>query len=177
MTNGDAGVGTHSDAALLRLQPALVRWFSELTHQGVFATDAEFRIVLWNRWMELHSGSSAAEVAGRSLFDLYPDLIERGLHEYYRAARAGRVTVVSHGLHRYVLAFPPTSESLTSAEMPQTGHIGPLQDASGIIIGTVTILDDVSERLGAEAELRRQIDAQRLARRAFSAARRWNQNC
>ena len=81
-----------------RLSAALVRWFSDLTHQGIFATDRDLRIIVWNRWMEVHSDLAASEVLGRALTALYPDLIERGLDQYYRDALAGRISVVSHGL-------------------------------------------------------------------------------
>ncbi len=171
MTNIDRGVGGEVSPNLLKLQSALVQWFSEVTYQGVFATDTEFRLVIWNRWMEIHSGHAASDVSGRMLFDVYPDLVTRGLHEHYRGALDGRITVASHGLHGYILPLPPTIENLTFAEMPQTGRIGPLSDASGII-GTVTVVEDVSERLAAEAELRKQIDAQRLARATAEKALR-----
>ena len=39
----------------------LVQWFSEQTHHGVVATDHELRVVMWNRWMEIHSGIAAAD--------------------------------------------------------------------------------------------------------------------
>ena len=152
------------------LEPALVRWCAELTHQGVFATDRHFRILLWNRWMEIHSGRTAADVLGQSLFHLFPEIEARGLDEHYRAALEGRVTVLSHGLHHYLIAVPPTNQDLQGREMPQTGRISPLTGER--IIGTITVIDDVSERLAAEAELRRQIDAQRLARSTAEEALR-----
>ena len=47
--------------------------------------------------------------------------------------------------------------------MPQSGRIGPLSDGESVI-GTVTTLEDISDRLASEAELRKQIDVQRMAR-------------
>ena len=47
--------------------------------------------------------------------------------------------------------------------MPQSGRIGPLDDA-GVLVGTVTIVEDVSDRLASESVLRKQIEAQQLAR-------------
>ena len=55
--------------------------------------------------------------------------------------------------------------------MPQSGHIGPLSNG-GEIIGTVTILEDVSDRLASEAQLRTQIEAQQLARATAEKALR-----
>lgn len=55
-----------------RLPAALVRWFSELTHEGMFAADRELRIIVWNRWMEVHTERPAASVIGMPLLELYP---------------------------------------------------------------------------------------------------------
>jgi signal transduction histidine kinase/ActR/RegA family two-component response regulator len=47
--------------------------------------------------------------------------------------------------------------------MPQHSQIGPLSDGKEII-GTVTTLDDVSDRLAREGALRKQIEVQQMAR-------------
>lgn len=41
---------------------------------GIFAVDADMNIVLWNRFMGIHSKKAAAEVCGRNLFECFPDL-------------------------------------------------------------------------------------------------------
>ena len=146
-----------------RLQAALLGRVTEDTRQGVFATDTGFRLVLWNRWMEIHTGRTAADALGRSLFELYPELERRGMRDYYEGALKGEVTVVSYGLHRFVLALPPTNMDLGASEMAQSGHISPLLGGDAVI-GTVTTIEDVSERLASESELRRQIEAQKSAR-------------
>jgi len=156
---------------LVQVQAALSRWFTEESRQGFFATDRRFRVIVWNRWMEIHSGHSAAQVLGRPLFDLYPDLTARGTHEYYKTALSGHITVISQGLHRYVLGLRSTNANLSFTEMPQSGCIGPLS-TGGEIIGTVTILEDVSDRLASEAQLRAQIEAQKFARATAEKALR-----
>ena len=155
------GVDTSFDLA--RLNASIVRWVTEDTHQGCFVTDVQLRVVLWNRWMEIHSGRTASEVLGRLLFEVYPDIGEREIKEYYQSALEGRVTILSHALHRYVIALPPTNPDLGFAHMPQSGRIGPLDDA-GVLVGTVTIVEDVSARLASDSALRKQIEAQQLAR-------------
>ncbi|HEY1307583.1 MAG TPA: ATP-binding protein [Vicinamibacterales bacterium] len=149
------------DAA--RLQTALVRWFSGLTHQGMFATDCSMRILVWNRWMEVHSGRPASDVVGQPLYDVYTDLTIRGLDQHYEDALTGRISMISFGLHKYLLPLVPTNAELGLAEMPQSGRIGPLMDGDAII-GTVTTIEDISDRLASESELRKQIDVQRMAR-------------
>jgi signal transduction histidine kinase len=156
-------MGVETSFDLVKLNASVVRWVTEDTHQGCFVTDVQLRVVLWNRWMELHSGRSAAEVLGRSLLEVYPDVGEREIKEYYQSALEGRVTILSHALHRYIVALPPTNADLGFAHMPQSGRIGPLDD-NGVLVGTVTIVEDVSDRLASESALRKQIEAQQLAR-------------
>jgi signal transduction histidine kinase/CheY-like chemotaxis protein len=146
-----------------RLDAALAHWLSHETLRGVFVTDAQFRLVVWNQWMEIHSGRLSTDVIGRSLFELYPEAATRGIREYYEGAVEGSVTVLSHAFHRFLLALPPTNSELGAAEMPQSAHIGPL-NLDGSVIGTVTVIDDVSDRLATEHALRKQIEAQRRAR-------------
>ena len=156
-------MGVDTSFELAKLHASVVHWVTEDTHQGCFVTDVQLRVVLWNRWMELHSGRSASEVLGRSLLDLYPDVSDREIKEYYQSALEGRVTILAHALHRYIIALPPTNSDLGFAHMPQSGRIGPLDDA-GVLVGTVTIVEDVSDRLASESVLRKQIEAQQLAR-------------
>ncbi|HKH71639.1 MAG TPA: ATP-binding protein [Vicinamibacterales bacterium] len=146
-----------------RLETALAHWLSHESQRGVFVTDAHFRLVVWNQWMEIHSGRLSSDVIGCSLFDLYPEAATRGIREYYEGAVEGAVTVLSHAFHRFLLALPPTNQELGFAEMPQSAHIGPLS-LDGSVLGTVTIIDDVSDRLATEHALRKQIEAQRRAR-------------
>ncbi len=150
---------------------SIVRCVTEDTHQGFFATDGDLKVVLWNRWMEIRSGRSAADVVGRSLLTLYPDIEKRGLREYYDGALDGRVTILSHALHRYVIPLPPTDPAAGFAQMPQSGRIGPLSDGTDIV-GTVTTVEDVGDRLAAEAELRKQIEAHQNARATAERALR-----
>ena len=146
-----------------RVDTALAHWLSHESQRGVFVTDAQFRLVVWNQWMEIHSGRLSSDVIGRVLFDLYPEAATRGIREHYEGAVEGSVTILSHAFHRFLLALPPTNTELGVAEMPQSAHIGPLS-IDGTVIGTVTVIDDVSDRLATEHALRKQIEAQRRAR-------------
>jgi len=150
----------------------MARWLSELTRAGLFATDADLKVVAWNRWMEIHTHRLASEVIGRPLLEAFPELVTREVDRRYRAAvDHGRVSMLSHGLHGYVLALAPTHPDLGLAHMPQSCHIGPLLDGDAIV-GTVTTIENVSERLTSEAELRRQIEAHRIARATAETALR-----
>ena len=151
------------------LSDAMLRWFDDLAVQGIMATDTNLRVVSWNHWLEVHSGRRAADVVGRLLTEVWPDLPARGFDQYYADALAGRVRVVAQALHGYLL---PLRSRLPAFEyMPQSARIAPLA-SGGSIAGTITVIDDVTERIVREDELRSQITALDAARAAAEDAAR-----
>src|SRR5262249_52963667 len=115
-------------------------------------TDSLFVVRGWNRWLEQNTGWSAAAVIGVSLFDLFPELIDRGLDQVYRnTVDRGQITVLANRFHRYLVKLPGRSE-YGLAEMQQSARIAPLI-CEGEIVGTITSIDDVTERVVREREL------------------------
>ena len=153
------------------LNTAMLRWLDELSGQGVFITDTELVVRGWNRWLERFTGLPSANVIGQPLLQLFPDLAMRGLAAHYRAALSGEVSVLSHRLHGHLLRMPQPRKDGGSDPMPQSARIAPLIDG-GQVVGTITVIDDVSERVTSELELRRQIaEAERARRQAEEASR------
>jgi signal transduction histidine kinase/ActR/RegA family two-component response regulator len=148
-----------------------LRWMNDLSVQGIFMTDAELTIRGWNHWLEARSGKSASEMIGRNLLDAYPDLVERGLDKHYKTAIAGQVVVLSHRLHHYLLEMPPLVEEQSFAQMQQSARIAPFIEGDRVI-GTITIIDDVTERIAHEQQLVRLLAREQSARREAEAANR-----
>ena len=140
------------------LTTAMLRWFDDLTVQGILTTDGALVIRSWNRHLEEHSGIPAAEAIGRPLVEVVPEIGVRSLDIHFRAALAGEPRVLSHRFHRYLI--PAQAGQPESA---QTVRIAPLE-VDGAIVGTIAIVEDVSERVATEREMRRQIEAAETAR-------------
>jgi signal transduction histidine kinase/CheY-like chemotaxis protein len=140
------------------LTPALVRWMNVSADRGVFVTDRHFRIVFWNQWLEAHSGRTSVRMVGRLLFEEYPDLVERGLDQFFQSALNGEVGVVSQPLHGHLLPIPVRLGDIRFANMPQRARIEPFVEGGASV--------------GTEQELRRQIEAQEVARAAAERALR-----
>ena len=160
------------------LNAAVRHWMHELAAQGIVTTDSDLNIVEWNRWMEEHTGKRASEVVGKSLLDSFPELTARRLDRHYKWALEGQVRVMSQALHGYLIAMPVVSAEHGYAQMQQAVRISPLSH-EGRIIGTLTIIEDVTERVAREAELQAQIEArsrllssERLARNEAERANR-----
>ena len=124
---------------------------------GILTTDDNLRIVGWNRWLERHSGKRAAEVVGQLLFEAFPDLVVRSLDRYYREALGGQAAILSQRFHNYLLPLPPTIASSPLMHMQQMARISPLFEG-GVIRGTLTLIEDVTERVVTELELRQQAE-------------------
>jgi signal transduction histidine kinase/ActR/RegA family two-component response regulator len=153
---------------------AVLRWFSDLSAQGILITDAELKIRGWNHWLENCSGLSADEVLGRGLLELYPELVTRRLDEYFKDALAGQARIISQRLHGYLLAMTPPPDT-GFAQMQQSARIAPLIEQDRVI-GTITVIDDVTERVESEDNLVRLLASERAAHaRAAAAQQRINE--
>jgi PAS domain S-box-containing protein len=146
---------------------SLLRWLEEHGDRGVFATDSALRVQTWNRWLTEVTGLASGDAIGQPLFELFPVLVERGFDQYYAEALAGQVKVLSHSLHRFILP----GHARSGEQIPQRGQIGPLSDGARIV-GTITVVEDVSERVASEQELRARIATAERARGIAEAASR-----
>ena len=148
---------------------ATLRWFHEAASGGIITTDADLRIVAWNKWLVAATGIAENAAVGHPLLEVLPSFVERGFDQYYAEALKGGVTVLSYALHRFIL--PAKAGEPQAQPTPQRGRIGPLWDGTAII-GTITVIEDVSERVATERELRAQIASSESARRTAEAASR-----
>jgi PAS domain S-box-containing protein len=139
------------------LNAAVLHWMHDLAAQGIVTTDSELKVVEWNHWMEEHTGKRASEVIGNNLLELFPELTERRLDRHYKWALEGQVQVLSQALHGYLIAIPPVSGGHGYNQMRQAVRVSPLSH-EGRVIGTLTIVEDVTERVAREAELQAQLE-------------------
>jgi signal transduction histidine kinase len=149
---------------------AILDWLNDYASQGIVTTDYDFIICGWNCWLEEKAGRTAASVIGRSLFEIFPDLVERGLDRLYHNALDGQVSMLAQRFHRYLVKLPGRPE-FGLAEMQQAARIAPLV-CKGMVIGTITAIHDVSERVVRENELmaaREQADSANKAKDRFLA--------
>lgn len=140
------------------LNAAVLSWMYDLAPQGILLTDRSLNVVGWNLWLEERSGRRAKDVVGKNLLELYPDLVERGLESHYKDAIAGQVRLLSQRLHGYLLTMPSASDFKEYPQMQQSARISPLSQ-DGEVIGTLTIIDDVTERVTREFQLQAQLEA------------------
>ncbi|HEY7543389.1 MAG TPA: PAS domain S-box protein, partial [Blastocatellia bacterium] len=138
------------------IEAAALEELAHLAPIGVMTTDAQLNITGWNPWLEERSGLSASRMIGRNLLEACADLVERGLDRYYRDALRGHVRVLSQRFHRYLLPFPPKAGVIDFQFMQQSARIAPTVEGDRVT-GTITFIEDVTERVHREAMLRDQM--------------------
>jgi|GEM_PF-285222 len=114
-------------------------------HEGIIVNDRDLKHVVWNPFMEKLTGVSAAEVIGKHPEEVFPFLRDAGVIDHMNRALAGET--------------PPPVE--VHFHVPQSGRSGwasnassPLRNAKGKIIGTITIVHNITERKQAEEALK-----------------------
>ena len=144
------------------LDHAVLTWIQELSPYGVCITDTELTVQGWNLWMESASGLKREDVIGRKLIDLFPELTSRRLDRHFANALKGEVSVLSTVLHKYLFPFPTPVADSSVGHMLQTARIGPLIVQGTQVVGTITTIEDVTQREHQQLQLRKQTERQEL---------------
>ncbi len=124
---------------------------------GVIITDTNFNIKFVNRWIEDRSGRSIASLVGRHIADAFPELKQRNRLQFYERALKGETLVISQRFHRFIFLLPPMIDDPSVSNMLQSVRIVPLWSGD-TITGTVTFIEDVTERTLRERELQNQAE-------------------
>ncbi|HXX19292.1 MAG TPA: PAS domain S-box protein [Candidatus Acidoferrum sp.] len=113
--------------------------------EGVVVADHELRIVVWNAFVENLTGVKKQEAIGRNALELFPSLREVGMEGLAERALAGE----------YITGLDlPFQVSTTGRSGWVAVSAGPLRNSDGNVIGTLTMLRDITERRQMEAALR-----------------------
>ena len=147
----------HSEVGNSNLSAAFQRWMHDFAANGFLLTDEKLQIGFCNAWLAKQIGLDESELLGRHLFEVFPDLKNRGFDRYYTDALHGQSRILSHRLHKYLLPMAPAAGAGTYAQMQQSARISPLSERNNII-GTVTLIEDVTDRVIRENELNAQLE-------------------
>ncbi|HEU4795339.1 MAG TPA: HEAT repeat domain-containing protein, partial [Pyrinomonadaceae bacterium] len=120
---------------------------------GVFTTDANLIIQVWDNTLARLTGISEESASGRGLTELLPDLEQRALlQRFQRSLNEGVVEVLAPAFHHYLIACAPVTPAKHFDKMQQRVTIAPLRDGDSIA-GLIVTIEDVTERLEHEREL------------------------
>ncbi|MDB4916999.1 MAG: ATP-binding region ATPase domain protein [Gemmatimonadetes bacterium] len=143
------------------MRASTVEWMGDALDVGALTVDRELRITSWNRWLEAASGLSAAEVRGRSLMDVGLPIRDSSRAALERAVN-GATVVLAHRLHGYFIELPAPAGYPRYARMQQSVRILPVPDGGGAVL----LIQDVTERVAREEELRVAMEEAQQANQA-----------
>ncbi len=140
---------------------------SDALDLGVVILDAELNIRHWNRWMEGASARLAEAVIGRPLLDVLPQLRGDPREAMLRRATAGESIVLAHRFHEYILPLPARGFP-EYVRMQQSARLLPIV-RQGQAVGAMVLVQDVTERVAREEQLRTAMRHAQEASEAKSA--------
>ena len=110
-------------------------------------------------------------VVGKPVSEVIPGFDERGLSGITAKPWAAKIRLLSERFHKYLLPISRSFHSAGLTEMAQSARIAPLLSGDRVV-GTITVIDDVTERVISERELRNQISVSERARQVAEEASR-----
>ena len=138
--------------------------FTDVLPQGIVTLDAAQRVALWNRWMVDHSGIAASEAIGRTLPELFPEMVSSRLLEAIGYAIQRRMpALLSPTLNRTLLRLYKSPEDRRQdRRMKHLIHVVQLRDQPHAGVCLLQI-NDVTAAVNRERLLRQQAESLRMA--------------
>jgi HEAT repeat protein len=126
---------------------------------GVFTTNPDLIVQVWDDALARLTGISEDAASGQPLTAVLPDLEQRGLlKRFQRSLKDGVVEVLATAFHHYLIPCAPVSPAKHFDKMQQHVTIAPLRDGESIA-GLIVTIEDVTERLERERELAARLSA------------------
>ena len=133
---------------------------------GVIVVDADLVVRGWNQWMETASGRAMSTVVGQPIDQVFPG-VRSNVLDALRAAIDGKPSMMSQSLHRFAFALPAPANTEGFDLMQQTTRFTPI-GGDGVSRGAVAFVQDVTERVARERDLREATERAEAANRSKS---------
>ena len=127
-----------------------VHWLMDILQNidvGLVVMDKSYKVVLWNSFMQNHSGKSPEEVLQHSIFEVFPELSEAWFkHKAQSVFVLQNATFTTWEQRPYLFRFPHYRPITGTAEhMYQNSTIIPLMDSKGLVEQICLIVYDVTD--------------------------------
>ena len=127
-----------------------VHWLMDILQNidvGLVVMDKRYQVVLWNSFMQNHSGKTPEDVLQRSIFAIFPELSEIWFkHKAQSVFVLQNATFTTWEQRSYLFRFPHYRPITGTAEhMYQNSTIIPLPDPKGLVEHICLIVYDVTD--------------------------------
>ncbi len=135
-----------------------LHWLMDMVQSidvGLTVIDREYRISVWNSFMQNHSGKSAESVQGRVLFEAFPEIPEPWFRHKADSVFLLKTKAFTTWEQRPYLFYFPSYRPITGREehMHQNVTLNPLVSATGDVNHICIILYDVTDIASHKKEL------------------------
>ena len=119
---------------------------SDQLNTGVLVVDRDFKVVMWNRFIQVHANKSSEEVVGRLIFDVFPELPQRWFERKLSGVLQLNTPSFSSWEQRHHLFELPHTRPITtdSVYMAQNCTFLPVLDDSKIT-NICLLIEDVTD--------------------------------
>jgi len=131
---------------------SLFIWFEEYTIWGIFITDTNFKVIFWNKWLEVNTGIKKEKIIGQNIFEALPEI--KRFENYFQQVLQGSSVILSQKFHKYLIPIEIKDEEYKY--MQQTVQMFPLLERN-VVKGIITIIEDVTDRVKREENYKKQI--------------------
>lgn len=137
-----------------------LHWMADMVESvevGLVVLDLEFRVQMWNGFMEHHSGMTASKIHNQVLFELFPDIPRAWLSSKVEAVTMLNTRAFTSWEQRpYLLRFRNTRPITGTEEfMYQNLTISPLCGPSGKVEKVYLMIYDVTDVASSKRALER----------------------
>ena len=128
----------------------------DVLNLGIIILDSQYKVLFWNRWMEIHSGKSKEDIVGTMLFNHYPQLSTPSFTRGCKSVlKFGNYVYFSQKLHNYLFPFKAGKLYRRVFDfMQQSCTMTPVMDKYNKPESIVLSIQDVSESVYLEKNLK-----------------------
>jgi len=151
----------YSESSAL-IEPVLKQINNQISYQlntGVLVLDADFNVVIWNRFMQVHTSKKEEDVIGQSIFNAFLELPERWLtRKFASVLQLNTPTFCSWEQRHHLFELPHTRPITTDSEfMAQNCTFLPIEvDSQQKYI--CILIEDVTDVCHYQGQLQKTLD-------------------
>jgi len=126
---------------------------------GIMVLDSEFNIVVWNRFLQIHTDKVSVDILGKSIFHAFPELPERWLiRKLASVLQLNTPTFCSWEQRHHLFELPHTRPITTDSEfMAQNCTFLPIEDDSQQKFICI-LIEDVTDVCHYQSQLQKTLD-------------------
>ena len=152
---------THTTATALSndVVALIANQVSDLLNTGVLVLDADFNIVMWNRFIQVHANKSSDEVVGQHIFSVFPELPQRWLERKLASVLQLKTpTFCSWEQRHHLFELPHTRPITTDSEfMAQNCSFLPLK-TNDMVNYICILIEDVTDVCHYQGQLQKTLN-------------------